>query len=119
MAARCSSSRDASVAKTLHLQFAPSVREKFFPLPFVVIRVLAAMNSDEAVFSQCAMRLVPFVFVLFTVNFLDRVNVAFAAVTMNRDLHFSPSVYGLGAGVFFIGYFGAQLPSNLLLARFG
>ncbi len=77
------------------------------------------MSSDEAVFAKCAWRLVPFVFALFTVNFLDRVNVAFAALTMNRDLHFTPAVYGFGAGVFFIGYCGFQLPSNLLLTRVG
>ena len=77
------------------------------------------MTSDDAVFEKCARRLMPLVFALFMVNFLDRVNVAFAALTMNRDLHFSPAVYGFGAGVFFIGYFAAQLPSNLLLARTG
>src|SRR5262249_44213908 len=77
------------------------------------------MTSDDAVFQKCARRLVPLVFALFMVNFLDRVNVAFAALTMNRDLNFSPAVYGFGAGVFFIGYFAAQLPSNLLLARAG
>jgi ACS family tartrate transporter-like MFS transporter len=77
------------------------------------------MTGPDAVFRKCALRIVPFVFALFMVNFLDRVNVAFAALTMNRDLHFSPSVYGLGAGMFFLGYFAFQLPSNLLLARLG
>src|SRR5262245_5046209 len=56
---------------------------------------------------------------LFTVNYIDRVNVGFAALTMNKDLGFSPSIYGFGAGVFFIGYFACQVPSNLMLARFG
>jgi ACS family tartrate transporter-like MFS transporter len=56
---------------------------------------------------------------LFLVNFLDRVNVGFAALTMNRDLGFTPSVYGFGAGVLFIGYFLFQLPSNMILAHLG
>jgi ACS family tartrate transporter-like MFS transporter len=77
------------------------------------------MRSDEAVFAKCAWRLVPFVVLLFTVNFLDRVNVGFAALTMNRDLGFSPSVFGFGAGIFFAGYFLFEIPSNLALARIG
>jgi len=77
------------------------------------------MQSDEAVFTKCAWRLVPFVVLLFTVNFLDRVNVGFAALTMNRDLGFSPSVFGFGAGIFFAGYFLFEVPSNLILARIG
>jgi ACS family tartrate transporter-like MFS transporter len=75
--------------------------------------------KDDAVFAKCGWRLVPFVVLLFTVNFLDRVNVGFAALTMNRDLGFSPAVFGFGAGVFFIGYFALEIPSNLALARFG
>jgi MFS transporter, ACS family, tartrate transporter len=73
----------------------------------------------HAVFAKCARRLIPFVVLLFTVNFLDRVNVGFAALTMNRDLGFSPAVFGFGAGVFFLGYFVFEVPSNLVLARIG
>ena len=50
---------------------------------------------------------------------LDRVNVGFAALTMNRDLNFSPTVFGFGAGIFFLGYFLFQVPANLFLARIG
>jgi len=64
-------------------------------------------------------RLIPFLFVLYVVSFLDRVNVGFAALEMNRDLGFGPAVYGFGAGIFFIGYALFEVPSNLLLARIG
>ena len=64
-------------------------------------------------------RLIPFLFVLYVVSFLDRVNVGFAALEMNRDLGFSTAVYGFGAGIFFIGYPLFEVPSNLILARVG
>ena len=64
-------------------------------------------------------RLIPFLFLLYIVSFLDRVNVGFAALQMNRDLGLSPAVYGFGAGVFFIGYSAFEVPSNLILARIG
>lgn len=64
-------------------------------------------------------RLIPFLFLLYVVSFLDRVNVGFAALEMNRDLSFSPEVYGFGAGIFFIGYSLFEVPSNLILARVG
>jgi MFS transporter, ACS family, tartrate transporter len=64
-------------------------------------------------------RLIPFLFILYVVSFLDRVNVGFAALEMNRDLSFSPEVYGFGAGIFFIGYSLFEVPSNLILARVG
>ena len=64
-------------------------------------------------------RLLPFLFVLYVFNFLDRTNVALAALQMNRDLHFSSTAFGLGAGIFFLGYAVFEVPSNLLLARVG
>lgn len=64
-------------------------------------------------------RLIPFLFVLYIVAFLDRVNVGFAALQMNEDLGLSDAVYGLGAGIFFIGYFVFEVPSNLILERVG
>jgi ACS family tartrate transporter-like MFS transporter len=56
---------------------------------------------------------------LYGVNFLDRVNVGFAALTMNKDLGFSPAIYGFGAGLFFVGYFLFQIPANLILQKIG
>ncbi len=64
-------------------------------------------------------RLIPFMFLLYIVAFLDRVNVGFAALQMNEDLGFSEAVYGLGAGIFFVGYFLFEVPSNLILERIG
>jgi ACS family tartrate transporter-like MFS transporter len=64
-------------------------------------------------------RLLPFLFVLYVVCFLDRVNIGFAALQMNADLGLSPAVYGFGAGIFFIGYVLFEVPSNLVLARIG
>jgi MFS transporter, ACS family, tartrate transporter len=75
--------------------------------------------TDERLFTRCAFRLIPLMLVLFLVNYLDRVNVAFAALTMNRDLNFSPAVYGFGAGVLFLGYFAFHVPANLILERVG
>jgi ACS family tartrate transporter-like MFS transporter len=74
---------------------------------------------SDRVFAKCAWRLIPFMVLLYVVNFLDRVNVGFAALTMNKDLGFSPAVYGLGAGLFFVGYFLFQVPANLILQRIG
>src|SRR5258708_19675523 len=62
-------------------------------------------------------RLVPFLVLLYMVAFLDRVNISFAALTMNRDLGISESLYGFAAGIFFLGYCLFEVPANLMLAR--
>lgn len=64
-------------------------------------------------------RLVPFLILLFVVAFLDRNNVGFAALRMNDDIGISQTIFGLGAGIFFLGYFLFEVPSNILLHRFG
>ena len=69
--------------------------------------------------SKVTGRLVPFAFLLYIVCYVDRLNVSFAALQMNKDLGFSPTVYGLGAGLFFLGYVAFQVPANLILARIG
>jgi len=66
-----------------------------------------------------SLRLLPFLFVLYVFNWMDRENVGIAALQMNRDLQFSAAAYGFGSGVFFIGYFLFEVPSNLILARVG
>ena len=58
-------------------------------------------------------RLVPLLFICYVVNWIDRVNVGFAALQMNEDLGLDPAVYGFGAGIFFIGYALFEVPSNL------
>jgi ACS family tartrate transporter-like MFS transporter len=69
--------------------------------------------------AKITLRLIPFMFVLYIVAFLDRVNVGFAALQMNEDLGFSDTVYGIGAGIFFIGYFVFEVPSNLIMEKVG
>jgi MFS transporter, ACS family, tartrate transporter len=64
-------------------------------------------------------RIIPFVFVLFIINFVDRANIAFAALTMNKELVITSEQYGFVAGVFFLGYFIFEVPSNLMLHKFG
>src|ERR1700756_2453131 len=63
--------------------------------------------------------IIPFIMLLYFVAFIDRVNIGFAALTMNKDLGFSPSVFGFGAGIFFLGYFLFEVPSNLALHKVG
>src|SRR4051812_16903813 len=75
--------------------------------------------SEQKVFAKCAWRLIPLMALLYVVNFVDRVNVGFAALTMNRDLGFSPTVFGFGAGIFFFGYFLFHVPASVMLARVG
>ncbi|MGC4029525.1 MAG: MFS transporter [Steroidobacteraceae bacterium] len=77
------------------------------------------MVSDEAIYRKIRWRLLPYLLLLYVVAWFDRVNVGFAALQMNADLGFSPAVFGLGAGIFFIGYALCEVPSNLILARVG
>jgi ACS family tartrate transporter-like MFS transporter len=74
---------------------------------------------ETAVLSRLTWRLIPFLFLLYIVAYLDRINVGFAALQMQEQLKFSDRVYGLGAGMFFAGYFLFQVPSNLVLHRVG
>ena len=87
----------------------------FVPKPF--------QTSEEAdeqyAVKRVTRRLLPFLFVLYLVASIDRSNVAFAALQMNHDLRFSASVFGFGAGIFFVGYCLLEIPSNLILARVG
>lgn len=64
-------------------------------------------------------RLLPFLFLLYVASYLDRINLGFAALEMNRDVGLSPEAYGLGAGIFFISYVLLEVPSNLILERVG
>jgi ACS family tartrate transporter-like MFS transporter len=68
---------------------------------------------------KVAWRIVPFLMVCYFVSFVDRVNVGFAALQMNKELHLSPAVFGFGGGLFFLSYFICEVPSNLLLERIG
>lgn len=80
---------------------------------------LTGLDLGAQVVAKLTRRLLPFLFLLYIVAYLDRINVGFAALQMKGQLGFSDEVYGLGAGIFFAGYFFFQVPSNLALARFG
>lgn len=75
--------------------------------------------DGRALYAKISWRLIPYIFLLYIVNYLDRVNVGFAALDIQRDLHFSNTVYGTGAGIFFLGSALFDLPSNLMLTRVG
>ena len=74
---------------------------------------------ERATMARVTWRLLPFLLLLYIVSWLDRVNVGFAKLQMNADLGFSETAYGFGAGIFFLGYALFEIPSNLLLVRFG
>ena len=80
----------------------------------------AAVAPFEAkTIHKLRMRIIPFVFVLYIISFLDRINIGFAALTMNKALAISSKQFGLVAGIFFFGYFLFEIPSNLLLHKLG
>jgi D-galactonate transporter len=75
--------------------------------------------DEAATYNRAAWKLIPFLLILYIISFLDRVNVGFAKLQMSADIGLSDAVFGLGAGIFFIGYAACEIPSNLLLQRFG
>ena len=79
----------------------------------------SAATDDALLFRKIAWRIVPFLFLCYVISFLDRINIGFAQLQMKHDLGFSDAMYGLGAAVFYVGYVFCEVPSNLLLARFG
>lgn len=79
----------------------------------------AAAGETARVYRKISLRLVPFLFICYVASYLDRINIGFAQLQMKQDLGFSDAVYGLGAGIFFFGYALFEVPSNLLLEKFG
>ena len=77
------------------------------------------MLEEDKIFAKCAWRLIPFMVLLYLVSFIDRTNAGLAALTMNRDLGFSPTVFGFGSGIFFMGYALFMVPANVILERIG
>ena len=75
--------------------------------------------EQEKILSKVLWRIVPFLLLCYIVAYLDRVNVGIASLTMNGDLGLSPSAFGWSAGLFFFGYFLAEVPSNLALQAIG
>ena len=84
---------------------------------------IVPVQDEEAIgrsaLRKASLRLLPLIAIGYGIAYMDRVNISFAALQMNRDLHFSASVYGFGAGLFFLSYAACEVPSNLLLVRFG
>jgi D-galactonate transporter len=91
------------------------------PLAYIIRTIVT--NTDAALerrtIARVSARLVPFLVLCYFVAYLDRVNVGFAALTMNQDLGLSATAYGFGAGIFFVAYFFFEVPSNLFLERVG
>jgi MFS transporter, ACS family, tartrate transporter len=90
----------------------------------VILKNLAIEPDDQAQLADAALskarrKLLPLLFVLYVVAYLDRINVGFASLQMNRELGLSESAFGLGAGLFFLGYSLCEVPSNLILERVG
>src|SRR5579863_897433 len=75
--------------------------------------------AEKAAYAKVRWKLIPFLFALYVVSYLDRINVGFASLQMNRELGLSEAAFGFGAGIFFIGYFIFEIPSNLVLQRIG
>jgi MFS transporter, ACS family, tartrate transporter len=78
-----------------------------------------AKTFEAAVVKKIAWRILPLILLSYCIAYIDRANIAVAALTMNKDLGFSAFTYGLGAGIFFLGYFIFEVPSNLILERVG
>src|SRR5260370_29748754 len=79
----------------------------------------SAAADEHLMFRKVAWRIIPFLFLCYVVSFLDRINIGFAQLQMKHYLGFSDAMYGLGAAVFYIGYVMFEVPSNLLLAKYG
>src|ERR1700728_1709167 len=85
----------------------------------VAEQALAQTELERATMARVTRRLLPMLIACYFVAYLDRVNVGFASLTMNKALGFTSAVYGFGGGIFFLGYFIFEVPSNLLLSKIG
>lgn len=83
------------------------------------IELERARDIERRTMRKVSWRLLPLIVAAYCIAYIDRSNMSFAALTMNKDLGLSPEVYGLGAGIFFIGYFIFEVPSNVVLERVG
>ena len=79
----------------------------------------ANQTAEDAVFRKISWRVMPLILIAYVCAFLDRINIGYAQLQMKHDLGFSDAMYGLGAAVFYVGYVLCEVPSNMLLARFG
>ena len=93
--------------------------DNFYFISNMLLPTTQTSNFANQVYRKLNRRLLPFLVCLYVIAYIDRVNIGFAKLTMSEELGFSDSVYGLGAGIFFIGYFLFEIPSNLILQRVG
>ncbi len=77
------------------------------------------MVDAKRLYNRITLRLIPYLFFLYILAYLDRVNVGYAVVELKSDLHLADAIFGLGAGIYFLGQFCFDLPSNLLLSKVG
>jgi D-galactonate transporter len=99
-------------------QNAPMPEPSILPATTTLERT-PATEFEEVTYRKVTRRLIPFLVLCYVVSYLDRINVGFAKLQMLSDLGFSETVFGLGAGIFFIGYFFFEVPSNLIMHRVG
>ena len=78
-----------------------------------------SISIETKTIRKVQIRIIPFIFLLYIVAFLDRINIGFAALTMNKELAVTSQQFGLIFGIFFVGYFLFEIPSNLMLHRIG
>jgi ACS family tartrate transporter-like MFS transporter len=116
------------MARTRRSRKAIPVREKKGEETVSVLHSVGAVpahisSAEDAfgdqVVNKVITRIVPFVLICYLINQIDRVNVSFGALTMNRDFGFTAEIFGFGAGIFFIGYFLFEVPSNLIMHKVG
>ncbi|HLK60218.1 MAG TPA: MFS transporter [Chthonomonadaceae bacterium] len=80
---------------------------------------IGRQDTEQNALHKVTVRLIPFLFILYIGAYLDRINLSFAKTSFVKDLHFSDTVFGLGAGIFFLGYFLFEVPSNIIMERTG
>ena len=80
---------------------------------------IASIPTGTKTIRKMQMRILPYLFLLYVISYLDRINIGFAALTMNKDLAITSRQFGLLVGIFFFGYFLFEIPSNLILHRVG
>lgn len=89
-------------------------------MPTTPSTATVAEDAEEALYRKVAWRIIPILFICYIAAYLDRVNVGFAKLQMQSDLpKISDAVYGFGAGIFFLGYFIFEVPSNILMEKVG
>src|SRR6516164_9340269 len=84
-----------------------------------MLKSSAGQQLETSTMRRVSWRLMPFLLAAYIICYIDRVNVGFASLQMNKAVGIDPKIYGLGAGIFFVGYFILEVPSNLALERFG